>query len=227
MDLYFYFQKFLFQGYYILLQTFVIVYFWKIIYSEYYKVLRLCCNTKPLGPELESSVTQLKCLLPGTASVFSTVSGGRQEDYEVVVPPQLLTNLTRSPLGPQYDIERPVQLEILGPRWGICHLSTDFHFKIKSNIQSGLSFNRDLDFSQAFITFPSSSPGPTTSGRGRSWPSSAATGTTGTTTGSPGSGRSVREIWLQTHLSLSQLSSGIKSVRKAFKVSQIISKVFL
>ena len=50
MDLYFYFQKFLFQGYYILLQTFVIVYFWKIMYSEYYKVLRLCCNTKLPGP---------------------------------------------------------------------------------------------------------------------------------------------------------------------------------
>ena len=60
----------------------------------------------------------LYCLFDclGTASVYRSVGGGLGDDYEIVIPPHILANITWTNLGPKYNIEKPVELEILGPR---------------------------------------------------------------------------------------------------------------
>ena len=52
----------------------------------------------------------------GTASVYRSVGGGLGDDYEIVIPPHILANITWTSLGPKYNIDKPVELEILGPR---------------------------------------------------------------------------------------------------------------
>jgi len=56
-------------------------------------------------------------LIPIFIIYISSLQGSAgSDDYEIIIPPQILTNLTWSQLGPRYQLEKPVQLEILGPR---------------------------------------------------------------------------------------------------------------
>ena len=58
----------------------------------------------------------LYLIVSGTASVYRSVGGGLGDDYEIVIPPHMLANITWTNLGPKYNIDKPVELEILGPR---------------------------------------------------------------------------------------------------------------
>ena len=65
---------------------------------------------QPKGPKLHFQAKHFYILN------FILGSAG-SDDYEILIPPQILTNLTWSQLGPKYQVDKPVQLEILGPRY--------------------------------------------------------------------------------------------------------------
>ena len=63
----------------------------------------------------KKSPDKLYLIVLGTASVARSVGGGLGDDYEIVIPPHILANMTWTNLGPKYNIDKPVELEILGP----------------------------------------------------------------------------------------------------------------
>ena len=55
--------------------------------------------------------------------LFPLAGSAGSDDYEILLPPRMRSNLTQPQLGPRYRLDRPVSLEILGPRLALVSTS--------------------------------------------------------------------------------------------------------